>query len=416
MAGAVIGKRPYHAFLSHAHVNKAQADRLHDFLSRVADIPVWYDAVNLPPGASFVQGLHESIVKSRSAIILLSRDSVASGWVEQERDEALNQHTMNRKFHVIPLRLDDVTPPDFIGNFSNIEIGETELGSAAAAQILQGLYQSPHLVPDPAYGKHTYFSRGWQASDVLAGKVSEALSSAGLRLVGDAEDRGEYDLGRIGGIMDGCGAYAAALPYRPSGPDTTSRYVLDEWRLAAERGLPCLVIPHPDMKLSAKTRDLPGLVAPSADTGVLSGYAENLAEEWATPRRVPYFFYATDFGNRELHRRVAQTVEAVTGVSCRMGEYVSWSAKAGSVQQDILRAAAGASMVLADITGESSNVYIETGAALAAGVPVALLRKGPPGRPSFMLRDQQVYDYATDAELIGRAVRVTYPYRRFLQT
>jgi hypothetical protein len=32
-----------------------------------------------------------------------------------------------------------------------------------------------------------------------------------------------------------------------------------------------------------------------------------------------------------------------------------------------------------------------------------------------MLRDQQVYDYATDAELIGRAVRVTYPYR-FLQT
>jgi hypothetical protein len=99
-----------------------------------------------------------------------------------------------------------------------------------------------------------------------------------------------------------------------------------------------------------------------------------------------------------------------------MGEYVSWSAKAGSVQQDILRAAAGASMVLADITAESSNVYIETGAALAAGVPVALLRKGPPGRPSFMLRDQQVYDYDTDAELVGRAVRVTYPYRRFLQT
>jgi hypothetical protein len=236
---------------------------------------------------------------------------------------------MNRKFHVIPLRLDDVTPPDFISNFSNIEIGETELGSAAAAQILQGLYQSPHLVPDPAYGKHTYFSRAWQASDALAGTVSEALSSAGLRLVGDAED---------------------------------------------------------------------------------------LAEEWATPRRVPYFFYATDFGNRELHRRVAQTVEAVTGVSCRKGEYVSWSAKAGSVQRDILRAAAAASMVLADITGESSNVYIETGAALAAGVPVALLRKGPPGRPSFMLRDQQVYDYATDAELIGRAVRVTYPYRRFLRT
>jgi hypothetical protein len=416
MAEAVIGKRPYHAFLSHAHVNKAQAERLYDFLFRVADIPVWYDAVNLPPGAPFVLGLHEAIVKSRGAIILLSHESVASGWVEQERDAALNQHTMNRKFHVIPLRLDDVTPPDFIGNFSNIEIGETELDSAAAAQILQALYQPAHLVPEPAHGKHTYFSRGWQAGDTLAGTVSQALTDAGLRLVGDAEDRGNFDLGRIGGIMDGCGAFAAALPYRSSGPDTTSKYVLDEWRTAAERGLPCLVIPHPDITLSAETRDLPGLVAPSADGRVISGYAENLAEEWATPRRVPYFFFATEFGDSELRRRVVQTVEAVTGVSCRTGEYVTWSSPTGSVQRDILRAAAGATMVLADITGDSANVYVEAGAALAAGVPVALLRKGPPGRPTFMLRDQQVHDYATDAELIARAVRLTYPYRRFLQT
>lgn len=188
--------------------------------------------------------------------------------------------------------------------------------------------------------------------------------------------------------------------------------------MAARRGARAALPRYPASGHEAVGEDAgpAGVVAPSADTGVLSGYAENLAEEWATPRRVPSFFYATDSGNRELHRRIAQTVEAVTGVSCRMGDYVSWSAKAGSVQRDILRAAAGASMVLADITGESSNVYIEAGAALAAGVPVALLRKGPPGRPSFMLRDQQVYDYASDAELIGRAVLVTYPYRRFLRT
>ena len=69
--GTVIRKRPYHAFLSHAHVNKAQADSLYKFLARVADIPVWYDAVDLPPGASFARGLYEAIEKSRSAIILL---------------------------------------------------------------------------------------------------------------------------------------------------------------------------------------------------------------------------------------------------------------------------------------------------------------------------------------------------------
>ena len=76
-----------------------------------------------------------------------------------------------------------------------------------------------------------------------------------------------------------------------------------------------------------------------------------------------------------------QTVEAVTGVSCRIGEYVSLSSPTGPVQRDILSAVAGASMVLADITGNSPNVHIEIGAALAAGVPIALLRKGPPRPP-----------------------------------
>ena len=48
-----VGKREKHAFLSHAHVDKTQADMLYDFLTRVAGIPVWYDTDDLPPGAAF---------------------------------------------------------------------------------------------------------------------------------------------------------------------------------------------------------------------------------------------------------------------------------------------------------------------------------------------------------------------------
>jgi hypothetical protein len=411
MAEAVIGKRPYHAFLSHAHVDKAQADRLYDFLSRVAGIRVWYDTDDMPPGAAFGSRLYEAITSSRAVIILLSRNSVDRGWVEEEYHAAQNQRANHKDFRVIPLRLDDVEPPGFLSNLTNIEIGAGELDAGAASLILQALYLPPRIAPDPAYGKHTYFSRGWQAADAaLAGIVSGALSSVGLRLVGDAQDQAKSDSGRVGGIMDGCGAFAAALPYRPSAPETTSKYVLDEWRLATERGLPCLVIPHPDVKLSAETRELPGLTPPAEDAALLSEYAENLAEEWKTPQRAPYIFYATEFGKKELHRSVIAAVEAATGVSCLLGEYVTGS----PVQREILRAVSGATMMLADIAGDSPNVYIETGAALSAGTPVALL--GPPGRPVFMLRDQQVHDYANGAELVGRAVRVAYPYRRFLQT
>jgi TIR domain len=414
MAEAEIGKRPFHAFLSHAHVDRAQADYLYDFLWRVADVPVWYDAVNMPPGAPFAHGLYEAILNSRTAIILLSKRSVDRGWVEEEYRAAQNQHAKHKDFRVIPLRLDEVEPPDFLTNLSNIEIGQGELNSTAAAQILKALYLPPHITPDPAHGKHTYFSRGWQASDTeLAGALAGALSQSGLCLVGDAEDQPTWDADRISGIMDGCGAFAAVLPYRPGAPHTTSKYVLREWRLAAEHDLPCMVIPHPEVKLPTEAQELPGLLATTSDVGKLFEYAANLAEEWRTPRHAQYIFYATDFGSgeRELRTRIKETVEAATGVPCLMGEYVTGS----SVQREILRTVVSASMVIADITEDSPNVYIEVGAARSAEIPVALLRKGPPGRPTFMLRDQQVYDYLNDTELVGRALRVAYPYRRFLQ-
>lgn len=85
------------------------------------------------------------------------------------------------------------------------------------------------------------------------------------------------------------------------------------------------------------------------------------------------------------------------------------------MQGNNLRMVTNSSVLLADISGDSPNVYVEIGAALGAGVPIALLRQGKPGRPAFMLRDQQVYDYGTDAESLARAIRVSYPYRRFLQ-
>jgi hypothetical protein len=119
--------------------------------------------------------------------------------------------------------------------------------------------------------------------------------------------------------MDGCGAYAAMLPDRPTMPERTSHYVLDEWRLAAARGIPCLVIQQPGNQLSERTRELPGLQEDVGDSQRLSDCAQDLAEQWHAPRRKPHIFYSTEFGNGELHKRVTRTVEAVTGVPCLMG-------------------------------------------------------------------------------------------------
>ena len=130
------------------------------------------------------------------------------------------------------------------------------------------------------------------------------------------------------------------------------------------------------------------------------------------PIRSPYVFYATDFDEERKPLRLAikDLVEAITTLPCVLGEYV----KGEPVQREILRTVAQAKVVLADITGNGPNVYVEVGAARAADVDVRLLRQGPPGRPAFILRDMQVWDYSTDSDLLGRATRIIYPYRRTL--
>ena len=90
MSGTPVGKRRFHAFLSHAHVDKDQADHLFKWLQDVAGMPVWYDAVNMPPGATIAQALPEAIENSRSVILLLSKQSVSRGWVQQEFNAAIN--------------------------------------------------------------------------------------------------------------------------------------------------------------------------------------------------------------------------------------------------------------------------------------------------------------------------------------
>jgi hypothetical protein len=242
------------------------------------------------------------------------------------------------------------------------------------------------------------------------------LTDAGLQLIGDAEDQPSWVEGRVANIIEGCGDFAAILPHRPHASYKTSKYVLREWELAATRGLPCLAIADSRVDLPpeiARRAELVELTdAEVSDSGQIAELALALAEDWSTPARSSYVFYATDFdfeaGSKQLRRAVQELVEAITALPCVLGEYV----KGEVVQREILRTVSQAALVLADISGNGPNVYVELGAARAANVTISLLRQGTPSRPPFMLRDQQVWDYVTNADLLGRVTRIAYPYRR----
>jgi hypothetical protein len=64
------------------------------------------------------------------------------------------------------------------------------------------------------------------------------------------------------------------------------------------------------------------------------------------------------------------------------------------------------------ISEDNLNTCIEAGIARGAGTRFHLAARTPRRRPPFMFRDQQVWHYANDIELLGRIHRIAYPYRR----
>ncbi len=100
-----IHKREFHAFLSHAHADKAIVDHLYTWLSDQSGIPIWYDARHLPASTMIATYLPEGINKCRAVILILSKASVKSGWVQEEFNAAIGQRTQFKDFYADDVEL-----------------------------------------------------------------------------------------------------------------------------------------------------------------------------------------------------------------------------------------------------------------------------------------------------------------------
>jgi hypothetical protein len=415
---APVGKRPYHTFLSHAHVDKTLVDKVYSWLAD-AKIPAWYDSINLPAGTRIANHLPKAIENSRSMIIVVSHTSVTKGWVEHEYDMAINHQTLYPAFRIIPLRIDDTDPPGFLANYKHINLSGQELTIEVAQELLIGLYGESSDIGSTE-GRNVFVSRGWHTADrPVADVACLMLAESGLRLIGDCEDQPHWDSIRITAIIDSCGAFVAILPYRANSTHHTTAYALRELELASSVGLPTLVIAQPGVEVPTKFlgSNSPVQVCSGdldeADRVKLRSTAEQLGEEWRPPRNPSYVFYATGIdGSRTVRNdAVRHVIETITGLPCYIGQEIRGG---GSVQQAIVDYIRDASVVLADITDDNVNTCIEAGMARACKRPLYLLRRGEAGRPPFMFRDQQVFHFMTDAQLLARVHSLVYGYRRRL--
>jgi hypothetical protein len=410
-----IRKRKFDAFLSHAHLDKAVVDSIYHWLTDTSGVAVWYDATHLPPSASIATSLPQAIVECRGMIIAVSKASLQSGWVQEEYNAAMAQRTTFRDYRIIPLRLDDSPVPHFLQTTKWIDLVDGKITLATANELLASLY-GEELSIEPGKSRDVYISRTWRESETsLADSVCKILAKRELRLIGDSKDQAGFGEGeRVRSIISSCGAMVAVLPDRGGG--NTSEYMLKEIAIGRDLGLACFVVAEPNVSVPSSLESITVHVTAEAldqidalERAVIHG-VDRIDEEWQKPRQAHYVFFATVVGNEysARNRVLRQVVERVTAMPCIMGDDI----REGQIQQVIIDLIRRAFFVIADISEENLNTCVEAGVALGAGRRLHLVAAAPRHRPPFIFRDQQVWHYGDDADLVGRVHRIAYPYRR----
>jgi hypothetical protein len=74
---------------------------------------IWLDALTLQPGDSWAQKARDALSASDVLIVLLSKASVGSNWLEMELKASLDKEIRKRAITVVPTRIDDCEVPRF---------------------------------------------------------------------------------------------------------------------------------------------------------------------------------------------------------------------------------------------------------------------------------------------------------------
>jgi hypothetical protein len=416
-----LRERKFDAFLSHAHADKAIVDRVHAWLTK-AGIQLWYDATHLSPGAKIASELGSAISQCRAAIVVLSRASVDSGWVEDEWN--LSSVERNRKssrgFKVIPLRVEECVVPRFLEATKWVDLVGRMDDIDAWAELLTALAEEDGAV-DTRRDIDLYVSCSWRSGreQKLVSQVLSRLRAPDLQLVGDSPNWPDFSGNRVRTLMRSCAGVVCVIPHRPRTADRDElKYFIQEARLADRLGLPLLVLAEkdavlpPDLRVAAR---LDGDAPFDAETTAqLDEEVQGLLERCRRRPRAGKVFLAVEFDDalrarNELLRRV---VQRCTGLTCVVGAQIGGD----TVQRTIIELIRDAVWVVADLTDNPLNTCIEAGVALGAEVECTLVAREPYVRPPFMLRGPELKVYKDDLDLLAIVHREARLHRRRVLT
>jgi TolB-like protein/Flp pilus assembly protein TadD len=169
---------PTTVFVSYARGDKNRAQAVIDLLQS-AGFSVWWDGL-IEGGEGFLQMIDAALRNANAVVVLWSKNSVASNWVQDEATIGRDRHVL------VPLTIDGTEPPLGFRQFQTIDITRSRLkaGDAAADKLVRAvaaLHNSAH-VPPPSPLPSTSPRAGIDRRTILVSGGAVALAAGGAGL------------------------------------------------------------------------------------------------------------------------------------------------------------------------------------------------------------------------------------------
>lgn len=225
-------------FLSHRSCDKIWVERLGKALQE-RGIRVWLDRNEIRPGDLFAEALERGLEASRSVGLVVTPESVESGWVREEYYRALSL-VMGRRLQLIPILLRTSELPGFLGGRNHVDFrNEHEFEQAVDRLIWPGITGNQICF----FGVHSIGGVVWR-------DLGEEVSSRGFDF--SASDYIEYAPKNVQQLLDGKTKVVVVLDVFEDWPSksTPGREPSDYWKVVSElrpsRDVLIVLYQHPD--------------------------------------------------------------------------------------------------------------------------------------------------------------------------
>ena len=420
-------RRKYGACLSHSEHDRRFARSIGSWLHEFAGLELCYDEKTVAGSRTTTAiNAREALEKGRAYLLVVTRASVDARWVREEWQQASEEAARERLFRTLLLVSSDVETdriPTELQGAPRIELpAEAPLGDAAAARLLSSLYVSD---PSPT-SDDVYVTRSWRDDERVCDFADRACAEIGkrFRLIGDSP-REDYDLERIASIMASCGAYVALIPPREP---SRLKFMLPEVAIARSCGLPTVVfadkevLNHPPESLrtldgttvaldGAIAVDMKGVGLNDETERLLRRETGDLKERYRKPSNPYTVFFASEAVPDRIRQAINSVVFGVTGRKCVFPKDIQAEGR-DDVQKRLADAIRGAVAVIADVTSESTETWIQAGIARGASRRLTLLTRDAAAKIPFSFGNMQPTPYATDVERLGLVHRIVFDHRR----